>query len=119
MISLRVVAVSLFALSAFAAPTPEPVDIEARQACPSVQVYFARGTNETPTIGTTVGPPLSTALSKALSGKSITFTGISYPATIAGYLAGGDSGGGQTMADAVTAIASRCPSTKIVLSGYR
>ena len=45
--------------------------------------------------------------------------GVDYPASIAGFLVGGDNGGSQTMADIVSQTASRCPSTKIVLSGYR
>ena len=116
---LSILSLPLLALTAFAAPAADSVNIEARQSCPDVQVYFARGTTETPTLGTIVGPPFSAALKTALSGKSVSFEGVSYPATVAGYLAGGDQGGGKTMADSVTSIAGRCPNTKIVISGYR
>ncbi|TEB06388.1 cutinase [Coprinellus micaceus] len=70
------------------------------------QVYFARGTTETPTLGTVVGPPFSAALSSQLSGKTLGFEGIAYPATVAGYLAGGDAGSATTMANTVTSKAS-------------
>jgi cutinase len=106
--------------STIAAPVLDIGEIEARQSsCPDVQVYFARGTTETPTLGTVVGPPFSAALSSQLSGKTLGFEGIAYPATVAGYLAGGDAGGATTMANAVTSKASSCPNTKIVISGYR
>ncbi|KAF8147578.1 cutinase [Crassisporium funariophilum] len=114
-----IVTVVLAALSAIAAPvSSNVVDIEARQSCSDVFVYFARGTTETPTLGSVIGPGFRTALQSALRGKSMTYEGIDYPANIAGYLAGGDQGGGRTMADKVTSTANRCPNAKIVISGY-
>ncbi|KAH6910699.1 cutinase [Coprinopsis sp. MPI-PUGE-AT-0042] len=108
------VAVALSAAVSLAAPVEE---LESRQAgCSSVFVYFARGTNETPTLGTQIGPQLRDALAGRVGGLS--FVGISYPANVAGYLAGGDAGGAKTMADAVASTAARCPSAKIFLSGY-
>ncbi|KAG5643736.1 hypothetical protein DXG03_009727 [Asterophora parasitica] len=102
------------ALSAFAAPAGD-VTI---QACSSVTVYFARGTSEPGLIGNRVGPQFQDALRSALGSKSLEFVGIDYPATVAGFLAGGDAGGATTMANSVTAKANSCPSTKIVISGY-
>ncbi|KAF9460165.1 cutA, cutinase A [Collybia nuda] len=98
--------------SALAAP---PV---ARQSCADVTVYFARGTGESGTLGTIVGPPFQSALRSALGSRSLEFIGINYPATVAGFLAGGDRGGAATMASSVTSKASSCPNTKIVISGY-
>ncbi|KAF9014219.1 cutinase [Cyathus striatus] len=98
--------------------SPIPVDLQGRQSCNDVYVYFARGTTETPTIGTIVGPPFQAALQSALTGKTLVFQGIDYPATVAGFLAGGDPGGGTTMANSVTNIATQCPNAKIVMSGY-
>jgi len=100
-----------FALSAFATPV-------ARQSCADVTVFFARGTGESGTIGTVVGPPFQSALSSALGSRSLNFVGVPYPATIAGFLAGGDSGGATTMANDVASMASSCPNTDIVISGY-
>ncbi|KAF8069329.1 cutinase [Lyophyllum atratum] len=100
------------ALSAFASP------IEPRQSCADVTVYFARGTTEPGTLGTIVGPPFQSALTSALGSRTLEFVGIAYPATVAGFLAGGDPGGATTMANSVTAKAGACPNTKIVISGY-
>ncbi|KAF5378733.1 hypothetical protein D9615_006874 [Tricholomella constricta] len=100
------------ALSAVASP------IESRQSCADVTVYFARGTSEVGTLGSIVGPPFQRALKSALGSRSLEFVGIKYPATIAGFLAGGDKGGATTMANSVTSKANSCPNTKIVISGY-
>ncbi|KAG6818772.1 hypothetical protein H0H93_001907 [Arthromyces matolae] len=99
-------------VSAFSLPlTP-------RQSCADVTVFFARGTTETGTIGTVVGPPFKAALLTALGGQSLNFVGIPYAASIVGFLEGGDPAGATTMANDVTSTANSCPSTKIVISGY-
>ncbi|KAF9462695.1 cutinase [Collybia nuda] len=100
------------ALSAFAAPH------ETRQSCADVTVYFARGTGEIGTLGTIVGPSFKSELQSALRGKTLDFVGIDYAATVAGFLAGGDPLGANTMANSVTSKANSCPNTKIVISGY-
>ncbi|GLB35408.1 putative catalyzes the hydrolysis of cutin, a polyester that forms the structure of plant cuticle [Lyophyllum shimeji] len=105
---------ALLALALSAAATP----LQERQSCADVTVYFARGTTEPGTLGTIVGPPFQSALQGALGSRTLDFIGIPYPADIAGFLAGGDQGGATTMADDVTAKASACPNTKIVISGY-
>jgi cutinase len=104
----------LLALTASALAAPM-----ARQSCADVTVYFARGTGESGTLGTIVGPPFQSALKSALGSKTLEFVGINYPASIAGFLAGGDAGGATTMANSVTSKASSCPNAKIVISGYR
>jgi len=96
---------------ALAVPTP-------RQSCADVSVIFARGTLETAPIGSVVGPPFQSALQSALGGQSLSFVGVNYPASIAGFLEGGDPNGARTMAQDVTSTASACPNTKIVMSGY-
>ncbi|KAG6899642.1 hypothetical protein C0993_008419 [Termitomyces sp. T159_Od127] len=101
-----------FALSALALP------LEPRQSCADVTVFFARGTGETGTIGTIVGPPFQAALQAALAGRSLNFEGIPYAASIAGFLEGGDPAGAATMANDVTTTATACPDTDIVISGY-
>lgn len=105
-------AILALALSAFAAPT-------ARQSCADVTVFFARGTTEPGTVGITVGPALRSDLERTLTGKSVSFIGVEYPADIAGFLAGGSREGAANMANGVTSTANRCPNTKIVISGYR
>lgn len=118
MFSQSLVSLALLAASAFAAPAAEL--LTERQACSDVFVYFARGTTEVSTLGTVVGPGFSASLSSKLRarGLTLTFQGVNYPATVAGYLAGGDEGGANTMASSVTSTASRCPNAKIVISGY-
>ncbi|KIJ53986.1 carbohydrate esterase family 5 protein [Sphaerobolus stellatus SS14] len=100
-----------FALTAIATPL-------ARQSCADVTVIFARGTLETAPIGTVVGPPFESALQSALSGKSLNFIGVNYPASIAGFEEGGDPNGAATMASDITSQANSCPQTKIIMSGY-
>ncbi|ESZ91371.1 hypothetical protein SBOR_8242 [Sclerotinia borealis F-4128] len=104
----------LLPLSILAAPTGS---LEAR-ACTSLTVIFARGTTETGTLGTVVGPPLLSALQYALGSSAVTMTGVTYPANVAGFVQGGDSAGSQTMANMVTSALSSCPDTKIVIAGY-
>ncbi|KAF7348237.1 Cutinase [Mycena sanguinolenta] len=106
----------LVALSilAFAVPVAE----RGVNACTDVIVIFARGTIEPAPIGTRVGPPLQNALQAALGGKSLAFTGVDYPANIAGFLEGGDPAGSVTMAQDITNAANSCPKAAIVTSGY-
>ncbi|KAJ7213908.1 cutinase, partial [Mycena pura] len=102
-------------LLAFSAPVAEE---RAADACTDVIVIFARGTLEAAPIGSIVGPPLQTALQSALGGKSLTFTGVNYSASIAGFLEGGDPAGSATMASDLTSAASSCPSASLVTAGY-
>ncbi|GJJ13867.1 hypothetical protein Clacol_008124 [Clathrus columnatus] len=101
----------VFALLAAAIPTP-------RQSCADVTVIFARGTFETPPIGTVVGPPFESALQSALGSQSLSFIGVDYPADLQGFEEGGDPNGAKTMAADVTNVANSCPDTKLVMSGY-
>ncbi|TEY87520.1 hypothetical protein BOTCAL_0001g00460 [Botryotinia calthae] len=110
----QLLSVLLLPLSVLAAPTGS---IEAR-ACSDVTVIFARGTTETGTLGTVVGPPFLAALKSALGSSSVTMNGVDYPADVAGFLQGGDRAGSQKMATMVTSTLSSCPDTKIVISGY-
>lgn len=89
----QLLSVLLLPLSVLAAPTGS---IEAR-ACSDVTVIFARGTTETGTLGTVVGPPFLAALKSALGSSSVTMNGVDYPADIPGFLQGGDPAGSQTM----------------------
>ncbi|KAL0564033.1 hypothetical protein V5O48_018021 [Marasmius crinis-equi] len=99
---------------ALAAPTEE----RRQTNCADVMVFFARGTTEAAPIGSVVGPPLRTALAAALGGRSLSFTGVDYPATVAGFLEGGDPQGSRTMAQDLTNAANACPNARLVSSGY-
>ena len=117
---LALILVTLITAASSVPTIPTEHRLAVRQSCPNAQVYFARGTAETGTIGNVVGPPFSSALTKAFvgTGNTVAFTGIIYPANVVGYLSGGSLEGAQTMADSVTSIANNCPQTKIVISGY-
>jgi cutinase len=116
------VSLATVALLALAAPT---TDLEQRQSCADVivrrsflitfslihvsfQVVFARGTTETPTIGSIVGPQFQSAIQSAIGSRSLSFRGVDYPATVAGFLAGGDPAGSRTMASDVRPFTSSC-----------
>jgi len=88
--------------------------LEKRQSrCTENTVLFGRGTTEPGTMGTTVGPALSTGL----SGSSWSVHGISYSADLSGIYCLGMSGGLKCVQQ-INALATRCPKTNIVLSGY-
>jgi cutinase len=67
--------------------------LEKRQSCADVTVIFARGTGEEAPIGTIVGPPFESALQSALRGMTLSFQGVNYPASVAGFEEGGDPQG--------------------------
>jgi hypothetical protein len=82
-------------------------------------VIFARGTTETGNVGTLAGPPFFNALEAKVGAGNVAVQGVDYPADIPGFLAGGDAGGSTKMASLVAQAMSQCPSSKIVLAGYR
>ena len=86
--------------------------------CKPVTVIFARGTVELGNVGSLAGPPFFNALDLAIGAQNVAVQGVDYPATILGYLEGGDKGGAATTAKLLQQAASQCPDTKIVLSGY-
>ncbi len=86
--------------------------------CKPITVIFARGTIELGNVGDLVGPPFFDDLDDLIGADNIAVQGVDYPATIAGYLIGGDPGGARTTADLLNQAASNCPDTQIVLSGY-
>lgn len=88
-------------------------------SCAEYIVIFARGTSETGTLGSIVGPPLQSALESLVGASNVNVTGVSYDADVAGFLEGGDSTGSTTMADMVTEAVADCPDSNVVMSGYR
>ncbi|KAJ7749629.1 cutinase [Mycena metata] len=83
-------------------------------------VVFARGTNEPSPIGDLVGPQLEEALRGWLNprNKTLTFEGVAYSASIAGFLEGGDPDGSKAMASQITLAARLCPDASVVSVGY-
>jgi hypothetical protein len=89
---------------------------EKRQACKPNALFFARGTTEAGTMGSTVGPALSSALSRQGAGKWQS-TGVKYTADIAGDDCIGFPGGIKCR-DQLEKMAQACPETKWFLAGY-
>ena len=86
--------------------------------CRAMTVIFARGTTEQGNVGTLAGPPFFNALSSAVGADNVAVQGVEYPANVAGFVAGGDRAGSAAMAGLVEEAATKCPDTKIVMSGY-
>ncbi|KAL2214515.1 cutinase [Sarocladium strictum] len=88
--------------------------------CRPVTMIYARGTTQAGNVGDSaaVGPVFFNNLASRIGLSNLAVQGVSYPASIAGYLAGGDAAGSRTMAELITRAASQCPNTKIVISGY-
>lgn len=87
--------------------------------CKPVTVIFARGTIELGNVGTLAGPPFFNALTDMIGDSNVAVQGVDYAASIEGYLEGGDPEGASTMASLINQAISQCPSTQIVISGYR
>jgi Cutinase len=87
-------------------------------ACQPVTIIFARGTLELGNVGSLAGPPFFNALTDMI-GDDVAVQGVDYAADILGYLEGGDPAGASTMASLIEQAVSQCPSTQIVISGYR
>ena len=104
--------------------------------CRAVTILFARGTFEPGNVGLLagkpkdiyrhpcntfdkiLGPPFFDALASMIGDATLGVQGVPYPATIAGYLEQGDPVGSATFGQMADQIASQCPDTKLVLSGY-
>lgn len=90
-------------------------------ACRDVTVIYARGTTQDGNVGDAAseGPTFFNALASRLGGTArLAIQGVTYPADIFGFLAGGDAGGTTTMFNLINTAVTRCPNTKIVVSGY-
>jgi hypothetical protein len=60
-------------------------------------VIFARGTTEPGNVGLLAGPPFFDALSTMVGEGQVAVQGVDYPASIEGFLEGGDKAGSQEM----------------------
>ncbi|GKT88748.1 LOW QUALITY PROTEIN: carbohydrate esterase family 5 protein [Colletotrichum tofieldiae] len=88
--------------------------------CRKVTLIWARGTTQSGNVGEagSEGPTFFNALASRVGASNLAVQGVTYPANIFGFLAGGDAAGSTTMANLVARAVTQCPSTKIVLSGY-
>ena|SRR5438105_1576215 len=87
--------------------------------CKPVTVIFARGTTSPGNVGESTGPPFFKAIANLTGAANLAVQGVDYPASILGFLQGGDGPGSTTMANLVERAFSQCPTTKVVMSGYR
>lgn len=86
--------------------------------CAPVTFLFARGSTETGTMGSSVGPALAKALIQEFGAENVAVQGVDdYSATIESNASMG-SDGGPSMAKLGQQAISQCPNTKLVLSGY-
>ncbi|KAI6618491.1 hypothetical protein MCOR08_009039 [Pyricularia oryzae] len=88
--------------------------------CRDITVIYARGTTQDGNVGdpAAVGPLIFNALAGIVGTDRLAVQGVTYAANILGFLLGGDPNGGKVMAANAATAASKCPNTKIVLSGY-
>ncbi|WP_197415443.1 cutinase family protein [Mycobacterium sp. IS-1590] len=82
--------------------------------CSDIEVIFARGTDDTPGLGTP-GTAFVNALRGLKSGSTISTYAVDYPASY-DFLAAAD--GATDATNRVAMLAQQCPSTRIVLGGY-
>jgi cutinase len=76
-------------------------------ACRAVTVIYARGTTQSGNVGesNSEGPTFFNALSGLLGGTSrLAIQGVTYPANIFGFLAGGDAAGATTMFNLINTV---------------
>lgn len=86
----------------------------AGDACPGIEVVFARGTFEAPGVGAT-GQAFVDALNARVPGKTVDVYAVNYPASLD---FGQAADGVADASNKIEAIAASCPDTKIVLGGY-
>jgi cutinase len=76
-------------------------------ACRPVTIIYARGTTQAGNVGeaNSEGPTFFNALSSLLGGTSrLAIQGVTYPANVFGFLAGGDAAGATTMFNLINTV---------------
>lgn len=96
-----------------AANAPGPVANQA-SSCPDIEVIFARGTDDTPGLGTP-GSAFVSALRPLVGGQTVSSYAVNYPASY-DFLAAAD--GAIDAENRVALMSQQCPATKLVLGGY-
>jgi cutinase len=104
----------LVAVIALSVPAVSPVPIASAQDCPDIEVIFARGTDDTPGLGT-VGGAFVDALRNKVGGRSVGAYAVNYPASY-NFLLAGD--GANDASAHVQYMMGACPNTRLVLGGY-
>ncbi|WP_216637282.1 cutinase family protein [Mycobacterium sp. GA-1285] len=83
-------------------------------SCSDIEVIFARGTDDTPGLGTP-GTAFVNALRSLKSGRTISTYAVNYPASY-DFLAAADGAADAT--NRIAMLSQQCPSTRVVLGGY-
>ncbi|MCV7302431.1 cutinase family protein [Mycobacterium barrassiae] len=100
------------------APGPDPSasspSSTSLSSCPDIEVIFARGTDDTPGLGTP-GTAFVNALRPLVGGRTVNAYPVNYPASY-DFLAAAD--GATDAENRVALMSQQCPSTKLVLGGY-
>ncbi|RDI80146.1 hypothetical protein Vi05172_g9898 [Venturia inaequalis] len=115
--------VLLFLTTTLSSPLPSPYPQSESQAsgpCKKVALIFARGTTETGNMGFTVGPSLARQLRSTYGATNVAVQGVDYSAGFLGAITGamGVGDGVPNMVKHTKTIMEKCPTTKIILSGY-
>lgn len=114
---MKTAAIATALLAALAAANP----IEVRQSgCKEFTLLFARGTTEMGTLGSVVGPGLQRDVQAALGADKVAVEGVAYPADMGGIMSEstGSGPGSVAMANQANSALSKCPQTKLILTGY-
>ena len=109
--SVRVAAIAAAVISGTALLPSAPAQAD---ACPNIEVIFARGTHDDPGMGR-VGSVLVDALQPLVGNRTVTGYAVEYPASY-DFLTAQD--GATDAQNRIATMAQQCPSTKIVLGGY-
>ena len=110
----RWAAVASSVASATAAMTVATTPSANADACPDIEVVFARGTDEPAGIGR-VGQSFVDALRGRVGGRSVGVYAVNYPATY-DFMAA--AGGANDASNHVHYMVANCPDTRLVLGGY-
>ncbi|KAI9708040.1 MAG: hypothetical protein M1820_004244 [Bogoriella megaspora] len=87
--------------------------------CKPFTLIFARGTSEDPNLGNLVGPPFIYALNATFGTKNVAVQGVNnYPASVPEFCIGGSPSGSQNLAQLISQTRTKCPKTKLSVSGY-
>ncbi|KAL0934490.1 cutinase [Colletotrichum truncatum] len=97
-----------------------PIEIRQNGGCKAFTLLFARGTTEMGGLGMVVGPGLDRDVKAALGADAVTVEGVTYPADMGGIMAEitGTGPGSTAMTSQANSWLSKCPDTKLILTGY-
>jgi hypothetical protein len=76
-------------------------------ACRPISVIYARGTSQAGNVGdsASVGPLFFNQIASRVGGTSqLAIQGVTYPASVSGFLAGGDAAGSTTMTNLISSV---------------